>query len=212
MATVNPNHPAARAAPAAGEPPIPLVTYQQILQDMRVDRTNHEVGTALAQGAMDEPWSTVWKSFPTAALTALTADQYRGHVADSPTKVYSLVVRGGRIETVYGWRTCRPLALGGSRQAGLMGERKARGTAETPPKLVVIVAPLLTETVVNRHRQQTQTMVETNPSTAIRQRPTPTGLMLVPNRPLVTIATSDNAHYCGAPHYWDHQRLPHIRW
>ena len=88
MATVNPNHPAARAAPAAGEPPIPLVTYQQILQDMRVDRTNHEVGTALAQGAMDEPWSTVWKSFPTAALTALTADQYRGHVATTNSTTY----------------------------------------------------------------------------------------------------------------------------
>lgn len=139
MTTVNPNHPSNLPTAGDGDGPLALLSYGAILQDMKLDQAiTAGVAEALIQQAQDVPWVEVWKAFPTVSTDALSANHFRGYLADAPTSKYSLVVRMGRVEVLYGWRVCRPLAAAGSRQAGLLGERRFRGSTEIPPKLVVI--------------------------------------------------------------------------
>ncbi len=141
MSTVSQvNRPVAPSAEAnggaTGGGPVALVDYPAILREMGLlNPSSVEVGAALAQAAQAEPWSAVWAAFPSDEVDELSATHFRGYVADSPSKEYLLVVREGRMEVLYGWSVCRPLAVSGNRQAGLMGERRTRAGIEAQPKV-----------------------------------------------------------------------------
>ncbi len=116
--------------------PLPGTTFPALVRDLRLGGPSVEVGAALARSHKDDPWEDVWAGFLSGELDELSPNNYRGTLADSPTSKYFLVVRRGRVEVIYGWSNCRPLAASGGRSAGLMGERRVRRGVEVQPKLV----------------------------------------------------------------------------
>ena len=130
------NQPAARTA-EAGQP-LPLLSYSTIVQELGIDQPGVSVAAALRQSAGVASWEAVWAASAMDGWDDLNPANFRGQLSDSPTKLYSLVVREKTVEVLYGWKTCRPLAASGIRQAGLVGDRRARAGVEVQPKLMVV--------------------------------------------------------------------------
>ena len=122
---------------AAGED-LPPPTWEVLWDTIKPHPAS--VATALAKTHGSCSWEGALKVTVDAAkdATSLAADLKRrvGTFADSPAALYFLVVSDGKVQVLYGWRTCRALDNDGKTWAGLMGDRRISASGvELPPKL-----------------------------------------------------------------------------
>ena len=98
------------------------------------------VAAALAKEFGEAPWAEVWKPMVEAANQAagsVPAQKRRiATFADSPSPLYFLTVFKGKVQVLYGWRTCRALDADGRVRTGLLGDRRISPSGvELPPRM-----------------------------------------------------------------------------
>ena len=128
------------AVPAEGEEAPAPRSYDELVAEASFQP--YEVGKALYLEGKDVPWAIALAVTEKAHLdedaTAAHSRLLMGSYADSLTPAYFLVITGGYVRVLYGWKPCRPLDPEGRRFAGLLSERVvSAGGAELPPKLYV---------------------------------------------------------------------------
>ena len=125
---------------AEGQPELPPPTYLSLAN--WIGHHPMSVGRALVQQYGHVGWEEALEVTDKVARQVAAGEnqirQMMGSYADSLGPVYLLVMDGGKVTVVYGFRVCRALSEAGSRYAGLLGDRRPnRGGVGVPLALVV---------------------------------------------------------------------------
>ena len=109
---------------AEGAPPN-SPSYDSLVESLGL--AEHEVAWALWKAHGDVGWDSALATLEQAGIDTAPTDadlnNRVGRFADALAPQYFLVVANGQVKVMYGWKVCRELNAGGSRYAGLMGER-----------------------------------------------------------------------------------------
>ena len=120
---------------AAGEG-LPPPTWQVLWDTLKPHPAS--VAKALMKEHGEVAWEVALKVSVEAsedpASTAAEQKRRLGTFADSPSPLYFLTVLDGKMQVLYGWRTCRALDQEGKTWTGLIGDRRvsASGTEILP--------------------------------------------------------------------------------
>jgi len=104
----------------------------------------HEIGSDLWNQHQGVSWVEALKVSETALQRPPDVDptQVLRSYSLVPSPPYLLMIAQGQVKVLHALRPCLPLAAGGARVAGLLGERVKAGATVIPPPLVVTSSPI----------------------------------------------------------------------
>ena len=132
-----PDTPAVLPVMPDGGPPL-IPSFEELVEDVGLQE--HEVAYALWEKYKETSFKDMLEPFERSEAWLDAAEAEANHrmgaFADSLNPIYLLIMKDDKVYTLFGWKACRALGVGGTRYAGLLGDRK-RSTQgmEIPPKL-----------------------------------------------------------------------------